>query len=399
MTALLTLLGLTAFAYLASFLLSSSRRQGYGLVSGAEFLAIGLGLGPAGLDFLTADLVDAAGPALALAVGWLGFRLGIRIRPGELQAAPARTWAAGLAEPLASGAILFVVLDGADAFLGLGLPPLATAALAVLGSATTKSGALWAIGRFHADGPVTRLLGTATRLNDLPGVLGLGLLFALALAGKSAGGAAPGTRLLATLAGGPALALLAVLLLGRGRFRPDLAWVALLGFTALGTGLSLRLGVSTLAVLALFGAALGLSSRHAGALERMTAETERPLMQVLLLLLGAQLALDPHWMAVGLLFATLRMSAKVAGGQLLRLAPGGARSPWLGAGLFHCGGVAAAMAIAWAAAFPESGQAALWAFTASSLAGDLIGSRSLKLLLKQSGELPDPAPASAKEAA
>jgi hypothetical protein len=82
----------------------------------------------------------------------------------------------------------------------------------------------------------------------------------------------------------------------------------------------------------------------------VTEETERPTTQVLLVQLGAQLAFDPRLVALGALFAALRVVARLAAAQALRVGGGaGPAGAWLGAGMLHAGGAAAAMALSFAA--------------------------------------------------
>lgn len=391
MNNILTILGLLTLAYLASSLLSSSKRHGYGLVSGAEFIALGLLFGPAVLDFLSAELVQHAAPAEVLGVGWIGFLFGLRFDPAKLRGTSVSGLLAGFIEPLVAFAILFGLLLLLEPLTGLDYRLSTLGALAALGSATTKSGIAWAKGKYGAAGAQTELIQTVSRYNDLPGVLILAVYFAVRAPPLFGPGAKNIWLLVAvTFALGLLLAVLMALLLGRGELREDLAWVAVLGFAALGTGLSVRLGISPLVVTTLMGVGLGVFSRHAATIGVMTADTERPIIQVLLVLIGAQLQLEPMAILIGLGVALARVVAKLgAGASLWALRfPAAKESPWLGAGLLHSGGVTGVMALSFVLSLGGTeAQVLLWSFVLFSLAGDLMGSRTLKSLLAYHGNI------------
>ncbi len=383
MNSIVTLLVLVAAAYAVSFVLSQKSRRSYGLVSGAEFLAIGIVVGPSGLGFLSEALLEAAAPAMAAAAGWLGLRLGLRL----LQTARCLGHEALLLliEPLVSAGCIFGLVYGANALLGLSLSTPVCWALAAVGAPSTRSGVLWVLDR-GARGPLTTRLQGLTQIDDTVSVLLLGALFAaMPLSGNGLGA---WEKLGATVALGLTLAGMATVLIGRERLRSAIAWLALLGLSALGTGLSLRLGISSVAVAALFGSGLGATCRHASEVEALTEATERPLIQVLLVLLAAQLSFDTRLVFVAVLIAALRMAAKLLGGSVLHLLrrDSGA-DPWMGAATLSCGGLTTAMVLSLGQALGADAQLLLWAFVACSLLGDLLGSRMLVALLRRKGEL------------
>jgi len=378
------LLGLVVFATLTSFLLSSTQRRGYGLVSGTEFIVVGAFIGPAALDFLTSGVLQAADAAVAAGVGWLGFRFGLRFRRSDLARLTRRQVAAIVVEPLVSSAVLFALLRGASYLFGLGLSLQLCIGLAAIGSASTKSALQWAVDRYAARGSLTDLLCAVARYDDWLGLLLIGGL--LALGYDYPAELNPTWKLAATLLAGPVFALFAFALLGRGKLREDLTWIAVLGFSALGTGLAMQLGLSSLAVAGIWGAALGLVHPAADALDKLTEPTERPIVQVLLLLVGARLELDGRAIVLAIFFVALRLAAKLVGGTVLRLlAPRGA-ARWIGAGLLPSGGMAGVMALSLVPIF-DGESLVLWSFAISSLVGDLVGSRTLRALLARAGEI------------
>ncbi|MHB1844401.1 MAG: cation:proton antiporter [Deltaproteobacteria bacterium] len=391
MNGALELLLLLAAASLATFALDRWGRRGYGLISGAELFAVGIALGPVGLDLVPKELLAQARVPLALACCWLGFRFGLRLRPAALRAAGPTLVVGSQLEPLFAFGLLWFALSGVDRAFGLGLPWPLRLGLAGLGSATTKSALGWIQGRHRARGLVTTALAAVTGFDDLAGTIVIALLFALlrpATTRLPAGALAPA---LATLGLGAALAALALLLLGRGRLRQDLAWIALFGLCALGCGLATELGSSPVAVGALLGIGLGWLSPHGDAIVEITEPTERPLMMGLLLLGGAWIPATSGVLAVAFLFATLRILVKLASGALVAVLPlrGMPRRPTLGAGLLAGGGLPLALAFSCALALPDpAGPLFLAATGATVLTGDLIGAPALKWLLSRHGELP-----------
>ncbi|MFN7131722.1 MAG: hypothetical protein ACK4N5_06545, partial [Myxococcales bacterium] len=341
---------------------------------------------------LSLEVVNHAAPAVVISIGWLGFLFGLRFMPAQLREMPVEHRVAVAVEPLVTFALLAGMLLVAERVLDVDFRLSTIGALAAVGSGTTKSGLAWAAGRFGIKGNLSAMLQSVARLNDLPGVLIIAVYFAFRAPHLFD---PPSVNLWAmlgiTLVGGLLLAVLMALLLGRDALREDLAWVAVLGFAALGTGLSVRLGISALTVTTLMGVALGWFCRHAEPIARMTEGTERPIVQVLLVLIGAQLELDPTTVLVAIGITLLRAVAKLGAGAslwALRL-PSARGSPWLGVGLLHSGGVVTVMVLSFALALkgPEV-QLILWTFVLFSLAGDLMGSPALKSLLAWHGQLP-----------
>jgi hypothetical protein len=394
-TPIVILLGLVAFAYLASFVLSSRDRHGYGIISGSEIIAVGLIAGPAGLGFITSGLLEAASPAATIAIGWLGFRLGLRFRRSELPQLTARSGLTLLLESVVATGALYGLVELANLLGGLGMSSTTRLAIAAIGSPSTKSAILWARTRYSARGPVSDCLWAITRFDDLIAVLILSVVFVLSPDGAAAGTLPFSVRMGASLLLGPVLALLAGLLLGRGERREDLLWIAVIGFSALGTGLALRLGLSALGVAMLFGITLGWTSpQQADRIAELTEATERPTIQVLLLLIGAWLELRLQMVFLALGFGALRVIAKLVGGFAARIAsPVPGRPLWLGAGLLPSGGLVTVMVLSVLFGLPSSGQPVLGAFVGAAAIGDLIGGPALIALLRRSGEVRDDAAA------
>lgn len=391
MNAALLLLLLLAGSSLASFALDRWGRRGYGLITGAEFFAVGIALGPVGLDLVPRELLSQARAPLALACCWLGFRFGLRLRPAALRAAGPGLVLGSQIEPLLAFGLLWAGLLGLDRALGLGIPWPLRLGLAAIGSATTKSALGWIQGRHRAEGRVTAALAAVTGFDDLAGIVAIAALFAFARPAATRlppGALAPA---LATLGLGAGLVALGLLFLGRGQLRADLAWIALFGLCSLGCGLATELGSAPVAVGSLLGIGLGWLSPHGDSIVQITEPTERPLVMGLLLLGGAWIPATGGVLAVAFLFAALRILSKLASGAFVALLPlrDMPRLPTLGAGLLAGGGLPLALAFSCALALPDpAGPLFLAACGATVLTGDLIGAPALKWLLTRHGEIP-----------
>lgn len=385
MSPVLSFLLLGVAATLAGLPLERARGGGYGWVSGSEFALAGLALGPFGLDALSLEMLDQARPLLLLAAAWHGLRFGLRIGPAGVVAP--RALAAALVEAVGTVLALRLGLEGVRRAELITLAPLDCWLLATLGAATTKSSLAWARSRLAARGPVTDSLEGIARLDDL--VLLVGVSAVLAFDPLVGSALPPGTwaPTLATLGLGPALGLLVLLLIGRGAFRPDMAWIGLFGATALGGALAQQLGLCGPAVTALAGFVVGRASPHAAALEAMGRATEAPAMRVLLVLAGAALPVDPTLLGAAVLLALLRMAAKLlASAPLAGWGSPGRATAGLGFGLLGSGGLAFATALVEA---PEvrAGPLLIAFAVANVVAGDLIGAPALRWLLGRFGEL------------
>lgn len=392
MTGVLPLVALAALATAITVALERGGRAGYGWVTGSEFVLVGIGVGPLGLDVLNSELLGSIEPAVLLAVAWLGLRFGLRFRPAGLRPLSWRMRLAVVVEPLVSLLVMRALLEPVVRWGGVGLAPGTAWALAAVGSATTKSATAWARAQLGAHGGLTDALDTISTLDDF--VLVGAAAFLAPKLHPVASRLPPHAwaALAATLGLGLLLALLVALLLGRSRFHPDMGWVALFGACALGTGLASSLGLAPIAVMALAGAGVGLFSPWADALEELTRSTERPAVLVLLLLGGASITGVGATLIAGAAAALLRVPAKLLGGLgASGILPREASARGMGAGLLGAGGVAFAVAVAMAHQLPAAlGEPVMDGAVCMALLGDFLGSPLLRRLLDRAHQLPPP---------
>ena len=392
MSSILPLVLLAALAGAATLLLERGGRRGYGWVTGSEFALAGLALGPLGLDLVSQALLDRAELPIALGASWVGLGLGLRLRKTSFQHVPAAHVIASQVEPLVALVVLRLLIEAAARLGGMTLPSEASWALAAAGAGTTRSMMDWARAQQGARGPLTEALRTICTFNDATPLLALALLFAAA---------PPHETLLATVwqrlgAMGflsLGLAALVLVVVGRRRFRPQIAWLALFGSAVLGTGLALELGLLPVTCLFLCGVVVARTTRHADGLEEVTRSTQRPVIQVLLLLAGASVRGGGLALAAALLFTLLRGCAKAISGAAVSplAAP---RFPTLGLGLLGGGGVLFAAAFSASQVLPgDVGGPLLAGAVAMVIVGDAFGPPALRSLLLHAGEMPESAAA------
>ena len=393
MTALLPLVLLAAVAGAATLLLEQGGRRGYGWVTGSEFALAGIALGPFGLDLLSRDLIEHARLPIALGASWVGLGLGLRLRPNALAKAPGRHIIASQLEPIIAMLVLRALLEAGIQLTGLPISSIAAWALAAAGGATTRATMDWARAQRGARGPLTDGLRTLVTLDDLPPLFALAAIFAL-VPPHATNLAHAWQRLAAAVGLGLGLAALVVLIVGRRRFVPQLAWLALFGASALGTGLAQELTVLPLAATCLCGAVVARATRHADQLEEVTRSTQRPVIQLLLLLAGASLRGGIGTLVAATGFALLRFGAKAVAGAAVAplLSPRGTRVPSLGLGMLGGGGIIFAAAFSASQVLePAIATPLLAGAVAMVFLGDLIGPKALWSLLRRRGELAEPA--------
>ena len=390
MNSVLQLLALVVIACLATFLLERGGRVGYGWVTGSEFLVAGLLLGPLGLDLVSADLLHESKVLVILASAWIGLRAGLRFRRSRIEKWSWRPLLSSQIEPVLSLLILRGALEASRALWGWPDSNWRAWIFAAIGATTTRSAVAWIKRRHGAKGPVTDVLSAITALNDLPSILAIGFLFAWVRPADTHPLSQVWVLLLASLILALALAAIVRLISGSGGFKPDLAWIALFGACAIAAGTSEPLGLKSLVVCSFIGILLGWISPYGDRFEEITRSTERPTIQLLLLLGGASIRGARGTFAMGLVFALLRLLSKLLAGGITGLIarPDGKPLPGLGMGLLAGGGVAFALAFSASLDLPSSAAEPLLAGAAAMvLLGDMVGSPALKWILRRQREM------------
>lgn len=396
MSSILVLVGLLVLAYLGSILVGGRAIRGYGLPSGAEYVILGFVLGPHALGVVDRSTLAALEPVAQVALAWLALVVGVDYGFVGDRRIPMRRLAGGVLLSLGCAlgvAGAFAVY--AQAFTSLAGRQLLIACIGVgaVSCETTRHAVRWVVERYEASGPLSDLVADMADGDDIVPLVAITVAFAMA---PSPGimQALPVWAFTATTLGvGVLLGALASALL-RVESRVTETWGILLGAALFGIGTATRLGKSSLGLLFALGLTISVLAGRRGEIRTMLDRTEHPVILPVLVLCGAYLDLSiPERLPI-LVFVVLsaRAATKWVSGQLLRLSPAGrGAGRLLGFGMLPSGAVTMAFGLAFAIRFRgEVGQTVLLVATAVTLFGELLGPTSLRLALRDVGEIAAP---------
>ena len=371
--------------------------------TGAVFILLGALIGPVGANLLTASLLAQLSPLVVIGLGWIGFLYGSHFEWRLVRRYPGPLYAAALFQAVFS----FAVVAGASWLLltyllaGAFPGPERLAAALVLGicaSGTAPAGVFHLTSRRRLASGDLNALRFFAAVDDLPGLLLLGLMGAFTVIAPAGGPALAEATAMAEAtapAGGLALAPWLRLLLSLGLavamgvglgllthwLFPDAGDIRhssliLLGIVALGAGAAALLGLSPLFVMVLAGMVFANLSTRKESAYGLLAEREHTLYVVFLLVAGMLFRFE--WTVIFLLtpaYLVLRWLGKLVGnyaGSRVFL-PRGEISPWIGTGMFFQGGMALAIAVSFQHAFPiPFEQQVTAAIVMGVLVGDLL---------------------------
>lgn len=351
----LLLLLVVGFAFVAAHVASDWVARKFVVVSGAEYLAIGLVLGPLGLGVLSEDKLSAFAPVTLLTLGFLGLALGMRCHLPTLVKVPGTTWRLAFAQSFltlitVAAAIASVLLFREGMTIALALPPaIALGAIATVSLPQAVEVGARALGR---EGPTVQLLRTSSLVDGLVGVCAFGLLLALDHSPVLGFLRPPTATEWAVIAAGIGVASGALFYLFLGGERsPDRTVIALGGATLLATGAAAHLDLSPLFSTTVMGVILVNTTRQRELLQDILARAERPLIYVMLVLAGAAWSpgSDVAVVLPVLVFLLARAIGKVGGARLATRANGALaeHGPDWGRALLGQGSLALALAFTW----------------------------------------------------
>lgn len=407
MSAALVLILVVAGAYLAAHVAFDWLAHRFTVISGAEYLLLGIMIGPQVAGLVSTGAVDSFAPMRTLALGWVGVLVGIqfhlaalvRLRGSLYRVA---VWEAVLSLAAVSGGMLAVLVRTQ------GVAPAAAAVPAVaLGAVATVSSPS-AIGlvarRLGRRAPLVLQAEVSSAVSTVVAITAFALL--LCVAHPGAGGTVraptPTEWAVITVAIGCVGGALFHLFLG-GERHIDRLFISLAGAIILASGSAAYLGLSPLLPAVLVGVILVNTSGNRAEIRAAVGAVERPLYFVLLIFAGVAWRLHPgHWVLPVALFVGLRIVARL-GGSALAAALGGSLGelgPHWGRALLGQGGVALAIGLSYAT--HEGMPLAELVFTAaiaSVFLTDLVSARLAESALRRPGwrprSLPLPPPAEA----
>jgi hypothetical protein len=385
------LLGLLVLAYVGSMLVSGRTIRGFGLPSGAEYLVLGVVIGPHALGLLTRGTITTFEPIFVLGASWMALVAGIgygvvgnrRLHAGRALAGI--SMAAGIGAGLT--AALHYTFTALDVLAGHERFRTALAA-GIVCCETTRHSVRWVVERYGARGPVSDWVADMARASALVTLVGLGWLMAIApnplLEGTSF------ERMGATVAIGVVLGLVAVVLLG-SEFRRDESWGLLLGTSVLAAGLSAKTGLSSMATLFVMGLTLAVVSPHRLEIKFMVQASEKPVVLPVVLAAGASVSFVSVPKLGFIVAAALgaRLVLELVRGLLLAIVAPPVRPAWadVAFGMTSTGALTLAAAFTIQVRSPGASSDAVLAIAAASvLLGEAVGPALLRRAITRTGE-------------
>jgi hypothetical protein len=339
------LAGRVAFDWLARRLL---------IVSGAEYLLLGILLGPQVLGVLDLPMVQGFAPVTLLALGWMGAIIGMRLYLPELVGVPGIVFRLAFVESLLTLAVVAGVGTLAMSWL-FDLPPLQAAipgvALGAIATASASAGIDVIRGMLSDDVPLVSQLHISATVNNFVAIIALGLLVSIVHAPivVSSRALTPTEWAVITIGVGVVGGSLFHLFLGAER-HVDRLFISLTGGIILVSGAAAYLRVSPIMATMFFAAILVNTSRSRAEIVDALVKVERPFYFVLLLFAGATWRPSTEtWFSVVVLFLLSRAVGKIGGARLATRING--KLPELGPdwgyALLGQGGLALALALAY----------------------------------------------------
>ena len=386
------LLALLVLTYVGSVLVGGRTIRGFGLPSGAEYLVLGVVLGPHVLGVVQRSTVVHFETLFVVAASWLAFVSGLgwgivgrrSIHIGRALVGVLMAVLVGAAVSLATyfAFTRLGTFEGRDRVLWA----LATGAV---GCETTRHAVRWVVERHGTRGPVSDWVADLARASAIVPVLWIALMFAMAPDAPLAAFSVP-SRFGIGLAIGAVLGLVAALLLGR-EFRRDESWGILLGTSLLAAGVATRLGLAAVATLFVMGLTLSAVSRHRLEIKVMVQPTEKPMFLPVALVVGAYVDFDAvpklGWLVAAALLG--RIAAELVRGLLLVSFVKATRpaTPTLGLGMLSTGTISLAVAFSVFARLPGPASSTILAIAAAFvLLGEMLGPALLRRALDRAGE-------------
>lgn len=352
MSSSLVLILVVAGGYLAAHVAFGWLARRFLIVSGAEYLLLGVLLGPQVSGVINASVFGGFAPFLTLALGWIGVLLGAQFVLTDLVRIPAPHYRIAFFEALltlvaATGAMtaVFFYLFG----MGLWEAVVPAVVLGAVATASAPTGIALVARRLGPHGPVVRQLQLTTAIDAFVAITAFSLLLSFDHAAPG-GAVRPPTATewaVISVAIGVVGGVLFHLFLGEER-KIDRLFIGMAGATILVSGAAAYLRLSPLLPAMLVGMILANTSRNRTEIVQALSSVERPLFFVLLIFAGA--AWQPSaraWVVPVLVFLGVRWIAKVAGANLAARLNGAlpALGPGWGRALLGQGGLAIAISL------------------------------------------------------
>ena len=321
MSAALLLVILVVVAYLAAHVAFDWLARRFLIVSGVEYLVLGILLGPQVADVLSTEMLESFSPITTLALGWIGAIVGMQFYLQDLVRIKAQQYRIGFFEALTTLGVVMGLEMVAVSWL-FDIPYARSAvpafALGAIAATSAPSGIEVVARRLSRRGPIVRQLEVTTAIDALVAVAAIGLLMCIQMPlGQASGRPLTPTEWVAvTLGIGVVGGALFHLFLGDER-HIDRIFISLAGAIILTSGAAAYLGVSPLLPAMIVGMMLVNTSASRAEIQRTLMTAERPFYFVLLIVAGAswQPGLVRSFIPV-VLFLIARVAGKIGGARL-----------------------------------------------------------------------------------
>ena len=350
----LFLVAIVAVSYLAAHVVFDRLARRFTIVSGAEYLLLGIVLGPQVTGLLAPQVVDSFSPLITLGLGWIGALTGSQLLLRGMIRIPAVTYRVAMAEAIVTGVVLWGATYGV-LYWGLdidALPATVTAiGLALIGVLSSAAGVRVAAKGMNVPG--VRQLEVAVGVQAVLASAGLALLFALLHPSPPTLPRAlvPTEWMAINIAIGVVGGVLFHMFVGDER-KVDRLFVSLAGAIILVSGAASALRLSPVFAALVFGAILANSSTSRVELTAALRRVERPFQFVLMLFAGAiwrPSTTYAAWLLPVAAFVSVRILVRPGAARLAARLNG--VLPVLGAqwgrGLLGHGGFALVLALDW----------------------------------------------------
>jgi uncharacterized membrane protein YeaQ/YmgE (transglycosylase-associated protein family) len=344
---------IVAGAYLAAHWAFERLGDRFLLVSGAEYLLLGILLGPQVSGLLHASVLDGFAPFMTLALGWIGAVVGSHFYVPLLVRTRTVLYTVAFTQAALTLVVCSGLLIGALAWLyELPLPDTVAPAVALAAIAVASSPAGVAMLTRHRvrRGLVVRQIEVATDIDAFTAIIAFSLLLCVAHEAPQSAVRAPTPTEWAVIsvAIGFVGGALFHLFVGSER-NVDRLFVSIAGAVILASGAAAYLKLSPLLPAMLIGALLVNTTRNRDEIREALMRVERPFYFVLLIFAGA--AWDPGttawWIIPALVFLVTRTFTKLASARLAARLNGmiPLLGPHWGRALLGQGGLAIAIAL------------------------------------------------------
>jgi len=386
----------------------------YVVLSGAEYMVVGVLLGPhLGLGLIAQPTLEFLRPFISLLLGLLGFLIGLRGREGV--ASPRGAFvgfgsAVGVVgacsvcllpilvnwlplDPQQTGFVL-----QRDVWRGHGLVidiyltsghlwlSLCLGAAAAVASSTVVEG----FRRVHgAEGAVTDFLHAATRASQLTAILIVGLVLATTRAAESGGVVSLSIAQweLAAILGSVVCGLLFGWFLGKDE-DPSRIFLGSIGLVTFAAGAGAVLAVSPVFVNLVAGLTVAMTSKHAARLLQELERLQHVLFVLIMIFAGTMWRPVVGWLwLLPVAYVLSRLVARhIITGALSRLLLS-ERVPRIGSGFMGQGTLAVALAVDVSLRFRQWESIVLTTVLVGTLLSELLSQRAMRRLLADAGEL------------